>query len=690
MTNDYLNPVELFDLGDRPDLTPADLRKAKKRFLTEMQLDGRDDFDFHGRLYTRNDLDEVTQRCEDPDWLEAYRAAAGVSGMSEFLVTQEPTAEFDKQQLFNPRLQPILTTYFADAYSKAFGRAVASGDTITTQLLNAWQPERAGLRGTELYQEAYRNVDNRIARVRETIEAFVRNPNQPKALELRGMQTFDTHLPADLLKGLPPYFGDLFEKMVADVLPSVVNINNQRQRPKVALNVTRRLYALPHLADTRLAELKEIGQKLKQNSSNQAASRGAASSGDGVGIGRIIWFVIVAVIILIRIANCASRSNRYSDNSYYNNRYEVPTSSYGNRGSAPIAYTAPPPPPPPPVKFLSPEEHDEAFLKKLENAARAGFVLNDLEPHSQATIREEDLAPLRAPAAGVVEANVVLNRFYRDTIFHVRGRVMPLPGDGFNARESFQREVGRSPTSTDKESPFYRDLLALETAVQQPDYFRNRNAAIEQRRRERADYLAKRTTTQQKKPTIAVERGPTSAKPKTVSPPKKKPVRERPRTSFARESKESLLGPKAGLPPNYYLYQKNFEEDDGRLMKVRAATDDPTVSALVVWRDTLGLRQVRVPGNTSAPFTFDVARGQVANLATGYVVYGRRWSAEVTDPWGGKGWFREVIGYFAPPAHGAFVNGKKAFRKNLWLPTKKADPAAGISARNWLRGIKKL
>ena len=684
MRNDYLNPVELLELTDRPALTGADVRKAKKRFLTEMQLDGRDDFDYHGRLYTRNDLDRTTAECEDPSWLEAYIAAANAPGLSAFLVNGEATAELDSQQLFNPRLKPILDTYFAPVFNQSFGRAVASGDDVTAQLLTAWNPERAGLREGDLYRDAYQTIDNRAAIIQETIEAFVRNPNQPKAQSIHGLKVFDEHLPTDLLDSLPPYFGDLFERMIDRVIPSVANINNQRQRPRVALNITRRLYQLPHLSEQRRADLKEIGQKLKANADTvRANARATASAGggdDGVSAGRIIWMIIVGIIILFRIGACVERSNRYSNNNY---RYDNYRSNNSYRPSSSTSYrSAPVPPPPPPPPAAPPKNKREQFIDNLRTAASAGFALGDVQPHSAAGIDPKDIAIIYRDGAGIVEANVALARLGEDTIFHVRGNVFPEPkGTSFSPGEIFRQYEGRSPRPGEaKTNPFYADLLALQEEVESGRF-------QERRQRERAKRNAR---TSAKQPAKGETKNLGRVLARTAAEPKPAPARIRPRTSFARSQKDDLLGSRAGLPANYYLYQKKFEEDDGRLMSIKAATDDPEVSAIVVWRDTLGVRQMRVPGNVTAPFVFDVGRGKVDKLTEAYVVYGRGWSKSQRSPWGGKSWFREVIGYFGPEDHGAFVNGKKSFRKNLWLPTKKADPAKSMTPAKWLAGIKRL
>jgi len=192
-----------------------------------------------------------------------------------------------------------------------------------------------------------------------------------------------------------------------------------------------------------------------------------------------------------------------------------------------------------------------------------------------------------------------------------------------------------------------------------------------------------------------VEASPTPAPPDLdglSASPAAAPVskKERPVTSFAKTDRDDVLGPNARLAPNYSLYQKNGAADDGRLMKMKVGIDDPQVGAVIVWRDTLGLRHVRVPANRAMPFTFDVAIGQIDQLLDAYIVYGRFWSTNQDSPWGGEGWFKETIGYFGPEDHGAFINGKKSFRKNLWLPASTVNPSKSLTPAAFLRGAKRL
>ncbi|MFK8163691.1 MAG: hypothetical protein AB8H12_14695 [Lewinella sp.] len=72
-----------------------------------MEVDWKEDFDYHGRLFTRNDLDRVLEEVTDEDMLKAYVAAANIPGLSTFLASGQTTYSLDAKRLATPRLKPL-------------------------------------------------------------------------------------------------------------------------------------------------------------------------------------------------------------------------------------------------------------------------------------------------------------------------------------------------------------------------------------------------------------------------------------------------------------------------------------------------------------------------------------------------------------------------------------------------------
>ncbi|TXF87763.1 hypothetical protein FUA23_17690 [Neolewinella aurantiaca] len=653
--NPYLNPVELFDLSEKPELKPADLRKAKKRFLTELELDGREDFDYHGRLFTRNDLDRVSQDIEDEAMLVAYVTAAKTKGLSAFLASGRTDQEFDSNQLFNPRLKPLLRSYFGPAFNQTFGRAVANQDQQAVDKMRNWKAESAGISPSVLYQDAYRNLDSKIEVLAGTVDAYLRDPKSPAAQNLRGMKAFDDNFPKELISALPPYFTDLTGKLADRLTPYIIRLNNERQNPRMALALTKSILRLENLADDKREQLKKIGRQLRDNVNTANHNREAQSSEGGMGAGRIVWLIIVLVVMLFRVGSCISSNSRSSRSNYRTNSY------YAEQRYKPVSALT----------------YKIRYAINLRQAVQRGLSPTAVTPDSRADIPSFLLSPLYRPGAGVLEANDVLRALNQDTVYHIERYVLSRRTTPFQVDKVFQQTIKRPVVAKDKDtSRLYLALDALNKELTE-------EARIREERRKEAE--KKYTVSSKKYPggiVVKADRG--NGPPSAAS----NGVREV--TSYAKEKKDQLLGPKAKMPANYYLYQKRGEKNDGRLMKMKAAPDAADVGLILVWRDTLGLRQVRMPGGLTAPFTFDVAVGQVDKLLEGYVVYGKLWSDTETSPFGGQGWYREVICYCGPNDHLAFINGKKSYRKNIWFPTKKIDTSKSMSPQAWLRGIKRL
>lgn len=649
-TTPYLNPVELFELTDKPGLKASDLRKAKKRFLTELELDGREDFDYHGRLFTRNDLDRVGQEAEDDSMLAAYVAAAEARGLSAFLASGQTDQVFDGSQLFNPRLGPVLKSYFGPAFNQAFGRAVAANDQKTVGKMVLWRAESAGIPPSELYQDAYRNLNTKIETLAGTVDAYLRDPKSPAAQSLRGMKAFEDNFPKSLVSVLPAYFTDLTNKLADRLTPYIVRLNNERENPRMALALTKSILRLEYLSEDKRENLKKIGRKLRDNVNTANHNREAQSSGGGSSAWSIIWMIIVLVVMLFRIGSCVASQNRYSSRSSY--QYSPPKTYYT----------------PKPIDF------QKKFAINLRQAVKSGLPLTSVIPDQRANIPSGVLAGIRRPDAGVREANLLLHNLYMDTIYHVEGHLMAYKRSPFDVKKTFEQATKRKFVRKDRDtSKFYQTLAKMNDVLEEAAKLRaERQKTGESHSRGSYGGVV-----------VKADRGngPTSGT-------KSNGVREV--TSYAKAVKDDVLGPKAKMPANYYLYQKQGEKNDGRLMKIKAGVDAADVGVVLVWRDTLGLRQVKMSGGLTAPFTFDVAVGKMDKMLEGYVVYGKRWFNEDTSPFGGQGWFREILCYCGPNDHQAFINGKKSYRKNIWFPSKKLDTSKSMSPQAWLRGAKRL
>lgn len=568
----YLNPIELLGLTGQPDLTPAMLRKAKKRFLTELQLDDRDDFTYYGRLFTRNDLDRVTEETNDPAALAAYALAAEQADLSELLAGGELADTLTWEDLYDERLRPVLHAYLAPVYNDLLARAVGDNDLPLVDQLTDFDPTVVGIADSAVYEGAYRVLDRRVDEVVRVIEAYFADPRSPEARSLYNMRVIHDNFRKGILVCLPDYFADVINKLVSRVKPYAARLNNEQKKPRSALAMVEVLQGLPHLSEANHSELQTMSMHLiinkglaeRQRRGQTGAPLQRANSGEDNEWSQVIFYVLAFVAMLGAVYFSKHYDRPQRQRAQYRSVFSEP-SYYGNTPS----------------------------VEDIEQALRS---YNNNKDEEKALRELNDI--LAGRSRGSDAGTEAVRRAVRDALDQV--------------------------IDNDQDDP-----------PPPPSHYRL----------------------------------------------------TRPATSFNTQIIKDFLGPRANLPNNYHLFRIG-DEDDGQLIKVRATVEHSGVSALLIWRDTLGLRQIRTPAGS--PITLHVATGQVDRLTEGYVVYGKGWSNEHLSPWGATGWFGEVLCYCGPDHHGAFVDGKKSYRKNLWFPTSRVDYANSLSTADFLRGIKSL
>ncbi|MEM9929315.1 MAG: hypothetical protein AAF840_05825 [Bacteroidota bacterium] len=637
-SNPYLNPIELLGLTDHPALTTAELRKARKRFLTELQLDEKEDFRFHGQRFTQHDLDQAVTDITGLQLINTYQAAAAIPNFSRFLVTGDPGVELAAHQLSRPLLAPILQRYFVPAFNQAFSRSLQQRNHQQLKKLLGWIPSDGSIPASLLFEGAYRALEKDLRLVESTLKAYLENPNSQEGKALKGMQIFRTHFPHRMINLLPEYFADLNNRLTHSAIDVIIRLNNERRNPGMALSITKQLLQLQHLSEGNRKELGRLKSQLSKNFSTRTKQRQQQSGGGEIGIGRIIGYIIMAILMVARIGTCISENNasRYRPDRLSYNQYQP----YQAQEPAIPGIT------PEQEKLLRQLER-ESYGHRLRKRVYEGKSLKGISRSAITEIPSGVILPLMKKDAGVREANQVLRLLELDTILHEDGTLTDTTDIQRRLKEAFyakRQEIA--------------DVLLPSLGNKQQ---RDRNPA----------------PTIREKPSV------------TPEPVAKQEVSAQPKTSFRRKEQQNFLGPQARVPANYYVYNTNTEHNDGRLMKMRTMLDDYELGALIIWKDTLGLRQVRIPGFKSIPTTFNVAKGDIDNLLDAHVVYGRKWQKDKTSPWGGQGWFEKVTCYCGPKDHKGFINGKKSYRKNFWLPASTIDPSKSMSPAAFLRSIKR-
>ena len=107
MNASYLNPIDLFDLAGTPleELTPSLLKKHKRRFIAELEIDDFDKFEVAGTSFVASDLERAVDELKEPGFLEAQHFAAKHPGITDFLTSGLFLVTLVK--MLGPQSQPL-------------------------------------------------------------------------------------------------------------------------------------------------------------------------------------------------------------------------------------------------------------------------------------------------------------------------------------------------------------------------------------------------------------------------------------------------------------------------------------------------------------------------------------------------------------------------------------------------------
>jgi len=163
MSTPYLNPLDIFGLAETPleKITPSLLVKHKRRYLSEMELGGFEEFDVVGMAYVPSDLERAVDELKEEGMLEAQHFAAQHLSLVDFLIAGKLPPGGDAHRFGHKSLRPVVERYFAPLYNKAFLRAGRYGDEDALQSLI----EIAGhtnLPEGDLYADTYEYINREV------------------------------------------------------------------------------------------------------------------------------------------------------------------------------------------------------------------------------------------------------------------------------------------------------------------------------------------------------------------------------------------------------------------------------------------------------------------------------------------------------------------------------------------------
>jgi hypothetical protein len=262
MTHDFLNPLELFRLTNTQVelLTPEYLRGQKRRFLSELEVDGKEYFIYHGQQYTRNDLERVVSEASTPVGLEGYLAAGRIRQLGAFLVTATTpwSGAIKAADMEQPALQPVLKEYFPAAYSAALRDALKQKDWEDVETLLSWQPHQFRLSTVVLYAPLDDYFEWLIPFILDIFKRFSLSsfnaigqeflvPKQEAERLVHGMRLFEELLPQQLMEHLPAYCKEHINQFVAESLTSLPELDRVSQL-RMAREIAQRLRNVPYIS----------------------------------------------------------------------------------------------------------------------------------------------------------------------------------------------------------------------------------------------------------------------------------------------------------------------------------------------------------------------------------------------------------------------------------------------------------
>lgn len=307
MNTPYLNPLDIFGLASTPlgEITSSSLLKHKRRYLSEMELGGFEEFDVAGMAYVPSDLERAVDELKEEGMLEAQYFAAQHLSVVDFLIAGKlPPAE-DVQHFSDSRLGPVLERYFAPLYNKAFLRAGQYADKDALQKL-VEIAERTHLPEADLYAETYAYVSREVDRTVRAVRDKLNGKTNPDIREFSTSKMPEQNLSPALMSSLPFYFADQINKL-ADALIEYLALRGKKEQGYV-LELVEYMADLPHLKPETFAQVKSLlpeVKKAKQNGvvTHQRELPGRSSFRTGLSI---VLNIIVVIVLLLRVASCAS------------------------------------------------------------------------------------------------------------------------------------------------------------------------------------------------------------------------------------------------------------------------------------------------------------------------------------------------------------------------------------------------
>lgn len=302
----YTSPFELLDLP-AADLQQMDRRMLllkKKQLLAELELADGNSLALKNKEFTKNDIITLFDQLENGGQMEYHAAIAADPVLLQFLQTGQ--LRTGQRFSFSPLWQDesflaFVSPYYKAVFNQHVLKALAAGNY---EFIGAVFKNPVLLHGPdydECYGKLHGYLQERLTKADELKQHFS-NDRWTNISELHSFYIYDW---ISSLNNLPEDFSSFREDYCIVLYNFSVDLWNGKKKDE-AMSM---LYGLQSL-DSGVKMKGMVNEAIEKLSGAQEA----ATSSDGPSTGRVIWFIVVFIIAVIRIANSCNRSsnNRYN------------------------------------------------------------------------------------------------------------------------------------------------------------------------------------------------------------------------------------------------------------------------------------------------------------------------------------------------------------------------------------------
>lgn len=305
----YRSPVRLVEyaMEDAGSYSSQAISRARKKMMAEIALAG-DEIVIDNVAYSRNDASTLLDFITESNW-KVHRIIYSHKGLLNFLEKEEFSDEELKKAdayLYNSSFVQAVSPYFAYSFNAVSGRLLRQQDFAELTRLMDYQ----GYVLPEHSDEAYRKIRTYI----DDLVYTLRNLSWEKFIADEGILhfVFDDEWKRFINK-LPASFTSLRDELVEQMTGIVLRF--QHKATWYYLHQVLVQLKVIETNDFNRSEVERIDKVIYQNSQVEGGKgrRNVSDNGE-ISTGRIIWWVIWIVLIIVRVTTC--NSNKSSNNDY--------------------------------------------------------------------------------------------------------------------------------------------------------------------------------------------------------------------------------------------------------------------------------------------------------------------------------------------------------------------------------------